>query len=372
MKIETFELERRQSLWENFVEYNLTESGIHPFTLEELLNKDQLKKLLNLRIGYGQTNGSIGLRTAISTLYPSSSKENILVTNGSAEANLISICSMLGRNDEYACMLPNYLQTWGLANALGSRVKAFYLKEDLNWQPDQEELKTIITKHTKLISICNPNNPTGSILENSVIKCIIDLAEEADAYIHSDEVYRGAELDGKEIETIFGQYDKVIAVAGLSKAYSLPGIRLGWLVAPEEIASKAWSYHDYTTISPSVLSQQIAEWVLQPSMRERILARNRKLLNENLDFFLDWIESHNQLFSFIPQKAGAMSFVKYFFEMNSTELTERLRTEKSLLMVAGDCFGMDNYLRIGIGSQKEYLKEGLDRFADLLEVIINS
>ncbi|MCE7741220.1 MAG: aminotransferase class I/II-fold pyridoxal phosphate-dependent enzyme [Candidatus Heimdallarchaeota archaeon] len=372
MKIDTFELERRQSLWENTVEYNLTESGIHPFTLEELLDANQIKQLNNIRIGYGQTNGSIGLREAICKLYPTSTQENILVTNGSAEANFISMWSMLEKDDEFVCMLPNYMQTYGLAQSLGAKVKPFYLKEELDWQPDLEDLKSIITKNTKMISICNPNNPTGSILSDSAVKCIIDLAEDADAYIHSDEVYRGAELDGNEIETVYNKYEKVIAVGGLSKAYSLPGLRMGWIVGPEEFASKAWSYHDYTTISPSVLSQQIAEWALQPEMRERILSRNRKLLNENLEFFQDWMDTRKHLFTFVPQEAGAMSFVKYHIDMNSTDLTEKLRKEKSLLLVAGDCYGMDSYLRIGIGSEKEYLEEGLNRFADMLEVLIDT
>ena len=81
MKIEIFELERRQSVWENVVKYNLTESGVHPYTLEELLDQEELKKLLSVRLGYGQTNGSIELREAISHLYPGTNLDNILVTN---------------------------------------------------------------------------------------------------------------------------------------------------------------------------------------------------------------------------------------------------------------------------------------------------
>ncbi len=372
MKIEAFELERRQSLWENLVEYNLTESGIHPFTLAELLDPEQLEELHNLRIGYGQTNGSINLRDAVSRLYPTSTRENILVTNGSAEANFISIWSILEKGDEYVLMLPNYMQTWGLAKSFGVNVKPFYLEEELNWQPDLEKLKDIVTKNTKMISVCNPNNPTGSILNEEAVNCLIDLAEETDAFIHSDEVYRGAELDGKEIDTFFSKYDKVLAVAGFSKAYSLPGLRMGWIVAPQDIAAKAWAYHDYTTISPSVLSQQIAEWALQPEKRAMILSRNRKMLNDNLEFFLEWLETRKHLFSFIPQKAGAMSFIRYNIDINSTELTERLRKEKSLLIVAGDCFGMDRYLRIGIGSEKDYLLKGLERFEEMLEELIDA
>ena len=372
MKIETFELERRQSLWENTVEYNLTESGIHPFTLKELLSTKQIQDLLDVRLGYGQTNGSIELRKTITSLYPHSSIENILVTNGSAEANFIAMWSTLNPKDEILLMLPNYMQIHGIANSFGVNIKPFYLEEELNWQPDVDKIRKLASNSTKMICVCNPNNPTGAILQQKTMEEIIEVANESSAWICSDEVYRGSELDGKDIKTFYGMYDKVIAVAGLSKAYSLPGIRMGWLVAPENITEKAWSYHDYTTISPSVLSQQIALWALEPDTRKTILSRNRKILNENLEIFKNWLSGRKHLFDFIPQKAGAMSFVKYHFEMNSTDLTENLRKKKSLLIVAGDCYGMDNYLRLGIGSEKEYLLEGLARLEEGLEEFIDT
>ena len=371
MKIDTFELERRQSLWENTVEYNLTESGIHPFTISELLDDSQIKQLLDLRLGYGQTNGSIELRDSISKLYLDASQDNVFTTNGSAEANFVSIWSNLNSNDELVLMLPNYMQIWGLARSFGVNVKPFHLKEELQWQPDMDELRELITPKTKMIAVCNPNNPTGSIMTKSNMEELIDIANESSAWILSDEVYRGAELDGKEITSFFGKYEKVIAVGGLSKAYSLPGLRMGWLVTSEDIAEKAWSYHDYTSISPGVLSQQIATWALEPNTRKRILSRNRKMLNDNLSLFQNWLDKRKHLFDFIPQKAGAMSFIRYHFNMNSTVLTERLRKEKSLLIVAGDCFGMDNYLRLGIGSEKEYLLEGFQRLEEGLEEFVN-
>ena len=369
MKIEIFELERRQSLWENLVDYNLTESGFHPFTLNELLSEKQLEKLKDIRIGYGQTNGSIELRDSITNLYPGANRNNILVTNGSAEANYITIWSVLNPGDELILMLPNYMQIWGLAKSFRVEVKPFHLKEELEWQPDINEIRNLVTTKTKMISVCNPNNPTGSILTEESMEEIIAIAREKDIWIHSDEVYRGAELSGIETPTFYGMYDKVLAVGGLSKAYSLPGLRMGWIVGPEDAIEKAWSYHDYTTISPSILSQQITMWVLQPNIRMKILNRNRKMLEENLEIFKAWINKRQNLFYFIPQKAGAMSFVKYNININSTEFTEKMRIEKSLLIVAGDCFGMDSYLRIGLGSEKDYLLTGLNLLAEAIEEI---
>jgi aspartate/methionine/tyrosine aminotransferase len=365
MRIETFELERRQSIWENHVSFNLTESGIHPYTLHELFREEEREELLNLRLGYGQTNGSVELRKVIASLYEDQEQSNILVTSGSSEANFIAMHTLLEEGDEIVYMVPNYLQIWGLARSMKATVNTFRLLEELNWQPDIQELEGLITEKTKMIIVCNPNNPTGSVLNRESIDAIIGLAGEIDAYIYADEVYRGAELSGKETESFLNLYDKAIVCGGLSKSYALPGVRIGWLAGPDDIIEKCWSHRDYTSISSSVLSQEIAVRALQPGKRSDILDRNRNILRENLKVIQDWQDQVN-MFEFIPPKAGGMAFFKYQMDINSTELTNQLRKDKSVFLVAGDCFGMDHYLRIGFGAEKNYLNDGLNLFSDFL------
>ena len=366
MKIEIFELERTQSLYENTVDYNLTESGVHPYTLEELLDKEEIENLLSLRLGYGQTNGSIELREAVSRLYPGADLDNVLITNGSAEANFINIWCNLEAGDELLLMVPNYMQMSGIARSFGVTVKPFHLREELNWGPDLEEIKGLITPRTKMIAVCNPNNPTGAVLSEDEMEEIVHLAKEADAWIYSDEVYRGAELNGKEISSFFGLYDKVIACCGLSKSYALPGLRIGWLVGPKDVIEKCWACHDYTSISSGMLGNHVAALVLQPDRRMKVLNRNRKILKENLFALQEWINKHGNLFSFIPPRAGGIAFLKYSMNINSSELMTQLREEKSVFIVAGDLFGMDHYLRIGFGAEKDYLLKGLSLFDELL------
>ena len=369
MKIEIFELERTQSLYENTVDYNLTESGVHPYTLEELLDKEEIENLLSLRLGYGQTNGSIELREAVSRLYPGADLDNVLITNGSAEANFINIWCNLEPGDELLLMVPNYMQMSGIARSFGVTVKPFHLKEELNWGPDLEEIKALITPRTKMIAVCNPNNPNGAVLSEEGMKEIVRLAKEADAWIYSDEVYRGAELDGKEIPSFFGLYDKVIACWGLSKSYAFPGLRIGWLVGPKKANEQCWACHDYTSISSGMLSNHVAALVLQPDRRMKVLNRNRKVLKENLSALQEWTDKHGDLFSFITPRAGGIAFLKYSMNINSSELMTQLREEKSVLIVAGDLFGMDHYLRIGFGAEKNYLIKGLSLFDELLSDI---
>jgi aspartate/methionine/tyrosine aminotransferase len=371
MDIEIFDLERLQSLYENVVEYNLTESGLHPFTLRELLTEQEIEDLKDIRIGYGQTNGSIQLRETISRLYPGADKKNILVTNGTAEANFIAMWSNLKSGDEMVLMLPNYMQIWGWVRSFGVKVNPFHLKEELKWAPDLEELKKQVTPKTKIIALCNPNNPTGATLSEQDMREIVSIAKGVGAWIYCDEVYRGAELDGNEIPTFYGMYEKVLVNGGLSKAYGLPGLRMGWLVGPEEKIENAWSFNDYVTISTGILSQKVAEKVLQPKMREKVLNRNRGMLRENIKVVQEWADSHKDLFSFVPPKAGGMAFLKYNMKINSRKLADKLRLEKGVFVMDGDCFGMDHYIRIGFGAEKNYLIAGLKRITELLKEIIS-
>lgn len=370
MYIERFELERIQSLWENTVEFNLTETGIHPFTLEELLSEEERRALDHLQLGYGQTNGSIELREAISALYPGADRDNVLVTSGSIEANFVAVWHLLEQGDELVLMLPNYMQIWGLARSFGVEVKPFYLKEERAWQPNLEELPHLVTPKTRMIAVCNPNNPTGAVLSNEAMEEIVRLARKVDAWLYADEIYRGAELDGRETPTFYGRYEKAIVCGGLSKAYSLPGLRIGWLVGPHKIIGELWSRRDYTTIATAVLSNYIAARALQPEKRNWILQRNRAILRENLALLTEWAASYGEVFSFVPPRAGGMVFIRYALDINSTALCERIRKEKSTFIVPGDCFAMDHYLRIGIGSEKGYLKKGLERISEVLSDLL--
>ena len=367
MNIRIFDLERVQSLFENTVDYNLTESGFHPYSMEELLTQEQITELNKKKIGYGQTNGSPQLRKNISNLYNNANEKNILVTNGSSEANFIACHTLLEKGDEVVMMVPNYMQIWGIAEEMGCTLKEFHLNEKNQCKPNLDELKSQVTNKTKMIVLCNPNNPTGYTLTKEEMQEIVEIAKSVDAWVYCDEVYRGAELDGVTIESFIGMYDKVMVNGGLSKAYALPGLRLGWLVGPKELIADNWAYHDYTSIATGMMSQYIAEIALQTEKRQEILTRNRNMLNENLKNVKQWLDQYGDLFQYQEPKAGGMLFIKYNLDINSTDLAEWLRTEKSVFILAGDVYGMDKHFRIGIGERKEYIIKGLERIKEALK-----
>jgi aspartate/methionine/tyrosine aminotransferase len=366
MQIEEFTLERIQSLYENLVEFNLSDSGVHPYSLKELLAADQLLGLHEVELGYGWTNGGVELRDTIARLYNGRDRDNVMVTNGSAEANFILVMTVLEPGDELVLFVPNYLQIRGWAKALGVTVKEIVLREEMGWLPDLDEVRAAVTPKTKMISLCNPNNPTGSLLPRETMDALVDIARDHDVYLHADEIYKGSELDTEESVSFADLYEKAVVTAGLSKAMALPGLRLGWLVGPAKEIYGTWQRKDYTSITTGALSEHIANIVLQPAKRAEILSRSRHLLRENRTLLTSWIETHNNLFSYLPPRAGGMAFVRYNRHINSSVLVDRVREQKSVMLVPGDVYGLDGYVRIGIGAQKHHLKAGLERFADFM------
>ena len=369
MRLERFDMERMQSTYENLVEFNLSESGVRPLTPRELVEDAAgLEGLLDQPLVYTQSNGTIELRRLIAEMYPGAGLDHVEVTNGGSEANFITMLNLVERGDEVLMLVPNYMQTWGLARAFGGTVREWPLIEDTDmgrWRPGLGALDTLVTARTKLIVICNPNNPTGARFTAADLDAIARAADRHGAWILSDEVYRGAELDGEMTASMWGRSERVIITSGLSKAYGLPGLRIGWIVAPPALVASLWSYHDYTTIAPGALSDRLARIALQPGRRARLFDRTRGILRGNLPLIEEWLRAAGG-FRWIRPDAGAIVYVRYDHPINSTQLVRRLREEKSVLIVPGDHFGMDGYLRLGFGEPPEYNRSGLDRLRDLL------
>lgn len=364
-----FVMERFMSKFEQEVDFNLSESGVHPILLNNLLGDDPdvTRDLLSTDLNYPHVNGIPELRQNIAALYPGASPDNVLVTVGAIEANYISVRTLLSPGDEIVVMLPNYMQIWGVAKNHKYSLKTFPLLEEKGWAPDLDALQNAVTPQTKLIAVCNPNNPTGRILTLDEMDAIIQIADKVGAWIIADEVYSGAErlTDEKSI-SFFGRYDKVVATGSMSKAYGMPGLRIGWLVGSQEIVDEIWARHEYVTISATMLSNKLAARALSPEVRPRILQRTRSYIREGYPILENWMNQHPETFSLTPPEAAAIAFIRYNLDINSSELTERLRQEKSVLIVPGDHFGMDHFVRVSFGLPEEYLVTALDRIQELI------
>lgn len=374
MRIDLFRMERTQCLYENEVDFNLSESGVLPFRVEEILqgSKDS-EAFLSIALKYPESDGSEELRQNIASWY-GATPDHVMVTNGGSEANFTALWGLLEEGDHAAVMLPNYLQTWGLSRAWAARTTGFHLVEargkaqgEARWALDIEGLHRAVSKKTRLIVVTNPNNPTGAVLNQEEMDEVVRVARKTRAWLLVDEIYRGAEVNGPLTPTFWGRYDKLLITSGLSKAFGLPGLRLGWIVAPPKTISKLRSYHDYTTLTPTILSDRLARIVMEPARREQVLERTRSIIQRNLPRLEKWIHSHDDIFSYIPPVAGAISFFRYRLPISSTTLFDRLRKERSVLITPGDHFGVGRYIRVGYGYDVDYTLRGLARVDLTLE-----
>lgn len=363
MRYVPFRMERYQSTYEHRVEINLSESGVHPLTVRELLDLAGNNGTVDeVRLGYGQSNGSDELRRRIAALYPGATDANVLVTVGGAEANFASFWHLMEMEGKAAVLLPNYMQVPGLLESFGTEVFPVNLVESEGWQPDLGALESALKAGARFVLVTNPNNPTGVALTEASMAAVTDLTLKHEAWILTDEVYSGAEAaGGVPTPSFWGRHERVLATNSLSKAYGLPGLRLGWIAGPTELMEGLWGRTDYTTISPASLSDHLATIALDPGTRTRILERTRGIIRKNLGLMKDWMDSQEGRFHYQLPDAGAICYMRYDVPINSTAFAEKMRTEKNVLVVPGDHFGMDSYLRLGTGNPEDELLEGLRR-----------
>lgn len=365
MRIDLFRMERTQCLYENEVEYNLSESGVLPLRLEELLEGEDSARFLSYCLKYPEADGSRELREHIANFHGAAADQT-LVTNGGSEANYTALWGLLEKGDRVAVMLPNYLQSWGLARAYAGSAEAFHLvarqeNGKMRWALDTDSLNRAVSKKTRLIVVTNPNNPTGAVLNESEMNEVVQAARRANAWLLADEIYRGAEVSGPMSPTFWGRYDKVLITSGLSKAFGLPGLRIGWIVGPEKTVANLCRYRDYTTLTPTYLSDRLARIVMRPDRREAILQRTRSIIRANLPRLENWVHTHADILTYIPPLAGAIAFLRYQLPISSTSLFDKLRKEQSVLITPGDHFGVGKFIRIGYGYDVDFLLRGLAR-----------
>jgi hypothetical protein len=337
-------------------------------TIRELLGPDaDAEAFLATGLGYPLSEGSIESRANIAAWYPEATADNVTLMNGGSEANLLALWSLLERGGRLAFMVPNYCQGLGLGPAFGVKVDTFRLRlRDGRWALDLESLERAVRKDTKVVMVCNPNNPTGAVLTEAEMEAVIEVAARRGAWIVADEIYRGAEVDTDQTTpTFWGRYDKVVVTSGLSKAFAMPGLRVGWAVAPTEAIERIWRHHDYTTLTPGMLSDRLAAFAMQPTIREAILARTRAIVRANLPPLEAWIATHPG-FRYARPIAGAIAFLKEDASIGSMALVERIREEQSVLLVPGPMFGLKRGIRLGFGYDVEHTLKGLARVDETL------
>jgi aspartate/methionine/tyrosine aminotransferase len=366
VRIEPFALERWMTRYEMDVQWDIAESGIYPMSTRELLallpedeRVDVQDRLLDTRLGYSEARGTEELRRLIAETYEKTSPDEILVTTGAIEANFLLFNALLSPGDRVVAVAPAYQQLSSVPRAVGCEVALWHLRHNGGYFYDLDDLRALATPGTRMIVINTPHNPTGAMLSAEQLREIYALAEELDAWVLSDEAYRWLDLPGSEplAPPMRNLGPKGVSTGTFSKPFGLPGLRTGWMAAPEDVVQRCWGLRDYITLSPGKLNDALATIAFRH--RDAIAARTRAIVSENLDFAEGWFARNADLVSWTPPRGGLLAMMKYELEVPSLELANRLAEEYSVMLAPGSAFGYEGHLRIGIGSTPAIFSEGL-------------
>jgi aspartate/methionine/tyrosine aminotransferase len=370
MKIKNFGVEIWMNETENHCEYNLAETCVDSLTVEELLDlagkKDALlDEILPMRLSYGAIEGSDRLRDVIASLYRNQSRENIVITHGAIGANMLVHASLVSPGDRVISVVPTYQQHYSIPESFGADIQLLQLHEENGFLPDLTELQSLVNDNTRLICITNPNNPTGALIDESMLLQIAEIARRCDAHILCDEVYRGTDQQGDGMTASMADlYEKGISTASMSKAYSLAGLRLGWIAGPRELLEAVSIHRDYNTISVGMIDDHLASIALENS--EAILNRSREITRNNLAVLDAWVENE-PLISYVKPQSGTTALLKYDVDMSSRKFCLKLLAETGVLFTPGSAMEMEGYLRIGYANHPDILKKGLQRVSGFLQ-----
>lgn len=369
MKIRDFGVEIWMNEFENRCEFNLAETCVASLTIDELLrlagrNDTALSELLPMKLTYGAIDGSDRLRDAICGLYSRQKRKNVIVTHGTIGANALIYETLVSPGDHVISVHPTYQQHYSIPESYGADVDLLHLREANGFLPDLDELRAIMRPATRLIAINNPNNPTGSLMDRAFLQKVAEIADQSGAYVICDEVYRGIDQQGDGFTVSMADvYERGISTAGVSKVFSLAGLRLGWIAAPENVIEQVSRHRDYNTISVGMINDHFASMALEA--KDKILARSREITRTNLAVLEEWVSGEPSV-SWVKPASATITLLKYHFDMSSREFCVRLLKETGVLFTPGSALDMEGYVRIGFANDPAILRAGLAKVSEFL------
>lgn len=370
MRIDNFKLEEWMNFYSLGAKYDLTSTCIAPLSVKELLALIKFNGMVEVfdeKLDYGEITGSVRLKKAISALYTNINLENITVTHGAIGANQLVFESLLEKGDEVLSIVPTYQQHYSIPKALGANVNLLFLKEENKWLPNLRELENSITSKTKLICLNNPNNPTGSVIPDDMLERIVEIAKSRNAWILSDEVYRGLNMVGSPYsKSIADLYNKGISVGSMSKAYSLAGLRVGWVCAREDLIAEINKHRQYNTISISILDDYFSALALENHVC--ILNRNLKIMKTGMEILNNWLNDEIYVKTNLPQ-GGTTALLRYKKDIPSRVLCKELYQKSNVAILPAETMDMEGFVRVGFCVQPEILEHGLKEFSKILRKV---
>lgn len=369
-----FALEVYFSRWEFAAKYNLTGSDGENMTLGELLalaSPEDRAAFEGIGLGYTETFGAPTLRTEIAHTYDTVETEHLLCCAGAEEAIYIAMHVLLSTEDHAIVVTPNYQAAETVPLGI-CEVTGVPLDIERNWDLDLDLVRAALRPNTKLISINFPNNPTGKIIPRAIFDAIVEICRSRGIWLFSDEVYRLIERDpALRLPQAVDVYERAVSLNVMSKAYGLPGLRIGWLACKDRATLVRFErFKHFLSICNSAPSEVLARIALKA--RDKILDRNRKIVRDNLAVLNAFFTDYQHLFDWREPDGGCVAFIRYKGADGVEEFTRRLVGESGVLLLPSSVYRSelgrvpDNCLRVGFG--RSHVPKGLAALRGWLEL----
>ena len=351
-----FKLETYFSRWEFSARYHLTASDAQTVAVSELLelaDDDGRRRWETLALGYTETRGLPALREEIARTYDVVVPEDVLCFAGAEEALYLAMNVLLDVGDHAVVLTPNYqaAETIPLSRC---EVTGVALREDDNWSLDVDAIEQALRPNTKLVSVNFPNNPTGAVPDLETWQRLVRLCDDRGITLFSDEVYRGLELTRPSLPQAADLSPKALSLNVMSKAYGLPGLRIGWIACRDrEVLDRLERAKHYTSICNSGPSEILA--LIGLRARDRLLVRNRQIVATNLPLFADFFGRHRELFDFAAPQGGCVCFPRYLGAEGVETMCAELVEQAGVLLLPSSIYRSEltevpaDRFRVGLG-----------------------
>lgn len=369
MQIDDFALERWFARWEFAVDHLLCASDVEGWAMADLLeiaDDETAAMWRELRLGYTESTGHPLLRAEIAELYEEAGPDDVLVFAGAEEAIFCLVNVILRPGDHAVVTWPGYQSLYEVGRAAGADVTLHELREEQRWSLDVERLIDALRPETRLVVVNAPHNPTGMLPTHPEWARLTDALADRNIHLLADEVYRFLELaESDRLLPGADAFPRGISLGVMSKSFAMAGLRIGWLATRDrEVLDRCARFKDYTTICSAAPSEVLA--LIGLRARDRVLARSRRIVADNLDLLRDFFRRRADRFAWVPPRGGSVAFPRLLGDVPIDEFAAGLVEAEGVLLLPGSQFGhAGNHFRIGFG--RTDLPQALERLAAYLD-----
>ncbi|BAZ51973.1 aminotransferases class-I [Nostoc sp. NIES-4103] len=349
-------------------EIDISSSGVEDFSMSELRQLTGLKQeeFDQLIFHDSPSLGSLGLRKAIAQRWGNGNISQVMATNGSSEAIFLVMNALLKPGDEVIVLDPAYHSLVHIAESIGCQVKRWELRFEQQFAPDFEELKSLITQNTRMLIVNFPHNPTGVSVSVEQQRELINLANEVGAYLVWDAAFVELTYDTPSLPEVTLLYNKAISFGTLSKAYGLPGLRVGWCLAAPDVLEQCIHLRDYISLALSPLVEIVAQRAIENA--DCLLNIRRQQAHINRQILAEWVENNQEFVEWVKPQGGVTAFLRFRGISDIEAFCHHLLNPYGVLLVPGTCFHHQNHVRLGFGGSTSKLEAGLSRLSKLLNI----